>query len=248
MSNSAALFVVIAAGVVLLAANVSAAAAESIRLDGDLGCDTLEVQQTRLARLQAAAKAAPEDVATLARSGQCRFLGGPFDVKERRPVAGGTFLRVGFGDGSLWVLQSSLAGRQAPQLSAKQRFGFDPAEELARLESGNLDVLKQIRLQSGGDLKAFIIANHVTVVHHLSDFACSETQLNGLGDGCTVSINVTNGKVRNVDRCSVLLRWRRPMGLSNFLPESGWARNVDQQPKLLIGALKDDETRCDRIN
>jgi hypothetical protein len=137
----------------------------------------------------------------------------------------------------------SLATEAKPVTEA---FGINPWDELDKLERGNLDLLRQIKLRSGGDLKTFLLRNKITVVHKPSDVACSMRQINALGDGCTVSINVTNGRVRNVNQCSILLRWRRPLGQAQFIPESGWAHRLDADPADLVGALRDHEATCDR--
>jgi hypothetical protein len=101
---------------------LGAADAATINLDGDLGCDTLQLQRERIDAIKVsitatqliARGAATPDVmhrreAAIARAaaisrGNCRRLAGPFTVMAREPVDGGSIVRVGFGTGSLWVL------------------------------------------------------------------------------------------------------------------------------------------------
>ena len=102
-----------------------AAPSNSVTLDGDMGCDTLEIQQARWSSLNVAVqsslarqqgRATPElleaEKAAIARFTElsrqsCRKLAGPFDVLERRAYSGVSIVRVGFGRSSLWVLQSN---------------------------------------------------------------------------------------------------------------------------------------------
>lgn len=79
-------------------------AGRTVQLDGrDMGCETPEVQMERLA----AVKAGDRD-RYAALSARCKRLAGPFSVREARRTPDGQLLRVGFGDGSLWVLLSPL--------------------------------------------------------------------------------------------------------------------------------------------
>jgi hypothetical protein len=102
-----------------------AAPARIVTLDGDMGCDTLEIQQARWSSLKVAVqsslarqqgRATPEllqaEQAAIARFTElsrqsCRKLAGPFNVIERRAYSGVSIVRVGFGRSSLWVLQSN---------------------------------------------------------------------------------------------------------------------------------------------
>jgi hypothetical protein len=112
------------AAAALACGNVSAAPANSIVLDGDTGCETLEVQQMRWDSLRTATqislakqqgRATPEQLEAekaaivrftdLSRE-KCRRLAGPFKVLERRTYSGISIVRVVFGGGALWVLQS----------------------------------------------------------------------------------------------------------------------------------------------
>src|SRR5450755_2019171 len=78
-------------------------------------------------------------------------------------------------------------------------FGMDPWAELAKLEKGDMRLLRQIKLISGEDLLTFITTNKLTVIHRLSDVACTEKQVNYLLPGCTVTVQITNGRVKNVE-------------------------------------------------
>ena len=101
---------------------VLAAPAGSVTFDGDLGCDTLQTQRERWSALKVMytiAEAKLQGIATpellqlrdkaaihysdLSRD-KCRHLDGPFKMLERETYHGATFVRVGFGSGSLWVL------------------------------------------------------------------------------------------------------------------------------------------------
>jgi hypothetical protein len=225
----------------------------TISLDGDLGCVSFEVMQSLLAIAQRTnASASNEDLRGAAdkevRAHQCfRVSDAGFKVLEVR--AG--LARVRFGQNALWVitdpkLKASL-GPVVRHVKPTNPFGIDPAVETEKLERGDLTILGQIKLKSGGDLKQFLMSNRrrLKVANHLSSVYCLEHQIGNAGDGCTVEINVHSVGVRNVDLCSMLVRWRSPLGQTTFMPESGAAKFIDRDPHQFWGALDWNDSRCE---
>ena len=210
----------------------------TLKLDDRQGCDTAELQIERLEALKAGDSARHAQL-----SASCKRLAGPFLIQEVRPTQDGEVLRVAFGSGSLWVHTSPLlVAKRETQL--KPDFRMDPWKELDKLERGDLALLRQIKLSSGEDIFSFVRRRRLTVVHKLSDVACREKPTAAFGDGCWITIHVTNGRVRNVDSCSNMLRWRRPLGETAFVAQSGGAQELDADEARFLATLEYQAQRC----
>ena len=134
----------------------------------------------------------------------------------------------------------------APAVQALD-FGLDPDAEIKRLERGDLVILSKIKLKSGGDMRGFLSNNRhrLKTINHLSDVYCFPRPTGNAGDGCTIEVKVHSTRVRNAEQCAMLIRWRRPLGTTAFLPESGAAKFINDDPKQFWGALSWNDSRCE---